>query len=419
MHYSTFTTSDNCLLAFQSSIPLPPPSDPSNPTLTTTTTPTTPTTCILLLHGFSGSSVYFTHNIAALSAPGHWVIAPDLRGHGRSGHNPAHGGYHVARLAADLHELLTHLRTLLPATTHLKVVPIGCSIGAAILWTHLELFGGSDAFAGYIFVDQAPLQDRAALGLGGEWGAGLAHAGCYDEATMLAAQRVWVEEPARAYAGLVRECLGYRFRPGDGEGDVVVAGGRAERDEAFFVGVSAQVGDRVWLVRLLADHTRYDHREACEGLGRPVLVMAGRRSGCFTLEGMEETVRRARKGGNGDAEMVVFESGHWLFWEEPERFNREVLAFVERCTRDAKLRKHIGRAPCQPDIHLFLAFYPHHAQHAGGVGVYPVPTGRAPRYDHQPVPVHNHVMRHGRLSLQRRVAEGSLCPAEKRAVDAQ
>jgi pimeloyl-ACP methyl ester carboxylesterase len=106
-----------------------------------------------------------------------------------------------------------------------------------------------------------------------------------------------------------------------------------ERDEAFFVGVSRGACDRVWLARLLADHTRYDHREACEGLTRPVLVMAGRRSGCFTLEGVEETVRRARKGGNQDAEMVAFESGHWLFYEEPNRFNQEVLAFVQRCTR--------------------------------------------------------------------------------------
>jgi pimeloyl-ACP methyl ester carboxylesterase len=61
--------------------------------------------------------------------------------------------------------------------------------------------------------------------------------------------------------------------------------------------------------------------------------MAGRRSGCFSLEGMEETVRRVKKGGNEDAEMVVFESGHWLFYEEPGRFNRELLRFVERCMR--------------------------------------------------------------------------------------
>jgi pimeloyl-ACP methyl ester carboxylesterase len=91
--------------------------------------------------------------------------------------------------------------------------------------------------------------------------------------------------------------------------------------------------DGVWLARLLADHTRYDHREAIEGITRPVLVMAGRRSGCFPMEGMKETVERVRKGGKAEAEMVVFESGHWLFYEEPERFNQELLKFVERCTR--------------------------------------------------------------------------------------
>jgi pimeloyl-ACP methyl ester carboxylesterase len=47
---------------------------------------------------------------------------------------------------------------------------------------------------------------------------------------------------------------------------------------------------------------------------------------------MEETVKRVKRGGNEDAEMVVFESGHWLFYEEPERFNEELLRFVARCT---------------------------------------------------------------------------------------
>jgi pimeloyl-ACP methyl ester carboxylesterase len=255
-----------------------------------------------------------------------------MRGHGRSGHNHSRGGFHVARLAADLRELLAHVRQQTGDDTNkIKFIPVGCSIGAAVLWTYVELFGDRD-FAGYVFVDQAPLQDRAALGLGGVWDAGLAHRGCFDEGTMLAAQRGWVtsaEERAQTHKGLVQECLGYRFLPREGDG---VEEEEARRDEEFFAGISAGC-DGVWLARLLADHTRYDHREACEGIARPVLVMAGRRSGCFSLEGMEETVRRVKKGGNEDAEMVVFESGHWLFYEEPGRFNRELLRFVERCMR--------------------------------------------------------------------------------------
>ncbi|KAL2200178.1 Alpha/Beta hydrolase protein [Corynascus similis CBS 632.67] len=341
MYYSSFTSSDNCPLAFQSSLPLPLPAntndDPSD----------TPTTCILLLHGFSGSSAYFIRNAAALaSSPSHryWVVCPDMRGHGRSGHNPSRGGYHVARLAADLRELLAHLRRQVPAATgsNLRFVPVGCSIGAAVVWTYVELFGerwhsegGDDEgelFAGFVFVDQAPLQDRAALGLGGTWDARMAHRGCFDEASTLAAQRAWAtaDEAAReaTHRALVRECLGYRFALAETDS---LDEGQAKRDEEFFAGISAAC-DGVWLARLLADHTRYDHREACEAITKPLLVMAGRRSGCFSLEGMEETVRRARKRGNQDAEMMVFESGHWLFYEEPDRFNREVLGFVKRCT---------------------------------------------------------------------------------------
>lgn len=319
MHYSAFTTTDRTPLAFQTSLPLPP--DPNSPT-------DSYATCILLLHGFSGSSAYFTRNTPHL-APHHWLLAPDLRGHGRSGHSPSRGGFHVARLAADLRELLAHVTSLVPKVPT-RFVPVGCSIGAAVVWTYLELFGNDPRMAGYVFVDQAPLQDRALLGLGGAWGVGKAHAGCFDEGSMLEAQRGWVEEGRReeTYRGLVRECLGYRFRPAEGDG---VGEEAAKRDEEFFVGISRGC-DGVWLARLLADHTRYDHREACEGIESPVLVLAGRRSGCFTLEGMGETVERVKRGG-GDAEMVVFESGHWMFYEEPEKFNRVLLEFVERCTR--------------------------------------------------------------------------------------
>ncbi|KAK4149656.1 Alpha/Beta hydrolase protein [Chaetomidium leptoderma] len=390
MQYSTFTTSDNTPLAFQTSLPLPSHAPD-------TAAQNKYATCILLLHGFSGSSAYFTRNLGPLSAH-HWTVAPDMRGHGRSGHNPARGGYHVARLAADLRELLAHLDSKLTSSggTTTKFIPVGCSIGAAVVWTYLELFGEDARLAGYVFVDQAPLQDRALLGYGGVWDARVAHRGCFDEASLLAAQRAWVERPAETHRGLVAECLGYRFQPQDG--DRRMGEEEVKRDEEFFVGIS-QACDGVWLARLLADHTRYDHREAVEGIVKPTLVMAGRRSGCFPLEGLAETVERVKKGGEGEAEMVVFESGHWLFYEEPERFNQEVLKF--------------------PKIHFLFVVHPDHAQHAGCVGVHPVPPGRAPRHHHQPVPAHDHVMSDRRLAAQHGTVKGSRCPAEKCSVAGQ
>ncbi|KAI1841872.1 hypothetical protein JX266_011950 [Neoarthrinium moseri] len=320
MEYSYTEANDGCPLAFQTSVPLGP--------ATSATPPGAGGALILLIHGFSGSSEYFQRNTAALAGSGAWVVAVDLRGHGQSG-RPA-GGYHVARLAADLRDLLAHLRTFLSPDA--AVVPVGCSIGAAILWTYVELFGDAD-FGGMVFVDQAPLQDRSPFA--GGWDASRAHRGCFDEASMLAAQRAWTETPEAAYAGLVADCLGYRYAPAAGD-DVSEAHRRA--DEAFFTAISRKC-DPVWLARLLADHTRYDHREACESIRVPVLMMAGKRTGCFPLEGMKETTERVLKGrrdrGEGEeaavARWMEFESGHWLFWEEPERFNMEILGFVKEC----------------------------------------------------------------------------------------
>lgn len=311
MHYLSFLANDNCPLAFQSSLPLPSP-----------TPAPAPKTCLLLLHGFSGSSSYFTRNLPALT-PSTWVVAPDLRGHGRSGH-PQHG-YHVARLALDLDNLVTHLRRTFPGTDNTKFIAVGCSIGAAVLWTHLELFGGdpeTSPFAGMVFVDQAPLQDRAER-FG--WGEGMAHRGCFDERTMLGAQAAWSDRLEEAARGLVGECLGYRAG-----GRAGILEGEEREDEQFFVGISRMCDGR-WLARLIADHTRYDHREAIELVRVPVLVMAAERSRCFSVEGMMETARRAEKGEGMEGRVFseVFDAGHWLFYEQPEEFNQRLLKFVD------------------------------------------------------------------------------------------
>ncbi|KAK1986221.1 Alpha/Beta hydrolase protein [Colletotrichum cereale] len=314
MHYAQCAANDGCKLAFQTSLPLEGAAAAAPATR-----------CVLLMHGFSGSSDYFHRNADALAAAGLWVVAPDMRGHGRS--DRTRGGYHVARLAADLRDLVSHLRRAGAAAPGLRIVPVGCSIGAAVLWTYVELFGCAD-FSGFVFVDQAPLQDRSPWD---GWDETRAHTGCYDETTLLAAQRFWTADTAAAHVDLVDGCLGYRARP-DPAADDVPAETRS-RDEAFFTGVSA-LCDPAWLARLLADHTRYDHREAIEAIGVPTLVMAGRRSGCFPLEGMLETVRRVEKGrGPGLARASVFEAGHWLFYEQPERFNREIVEFVGECTK--------------------------------------------------------------------------------------
>lgn len=311
MHYHTHITNDGCKIAFQSSV-----------SLDNISAEDLPQPCVLLMHGFSGSSMYFTRSFNTLKET-LWVIAPDMRGHGKSDHT--RGGYHVARLAADLLGLVGHLRKFSP---NVQIVPVGCSIGAAVLWTYVELFGCGD-FAGLVFIDQAPLQDRSMFD---DWDKTKAHTGCYDEASLLVAQESLMQHTKEAHANLVRSSLGYRHSPQE---DDMISDEDAIKDEVFFTEISNEC-DPVWLARLLADHTRYDHRESIESITIPTLVLAGRRSSCFPTEGMLETVRRLELHRPGLIKTSIFNSGHWLFYEENTRFEKEMVEFVGYCMENSE-----------------------------------------------------------------------------------
>jgi pimeloyl-ACP methyl ester carboxylesterase len=60
------------------------------------------------------------------------VYAYDQRFHGDSD-SPSHG-FHVARLAADLRDFLTALQLT-------DVTVVGSSMGCAVIWSYVELFG--------------------------------------------------------------------------------------------------------------------------------------------------------------------------------------------------------------------------------------------------------------------------------------
>lgn len=82
------------------------------------------------LHGFTGSGKVFKRNVAGLSQ-NHFVLVPDLRGHGDS--SKPRAGYHVSRLAMDLANFIGHM-ALDQYGDGRQVAAIGTSLGAAILW---------------------------------------------------------------------------------------------------------------------------------------------------------------------------------------------------------------------------------------------------------------------------------------------
>lgn len=64
---------------------------------------------MLLLHGFPDSSLLWRHQVPALSAAGHRLIVPDLRGFGASDVPPGTAAYRIDAVLADLLGLLDAL----------------------------------------------------------------------------------------------------------------------------------------------------------------------------------------------------------------------------------------------------------------------------------------------------------------------
>lgn len=83
---------------------------------------------VLLLHGFPELAYSWRHQIPALIAAGFDVIAPDLRGYGRTGPNGGLEDYRLANLAKDVIGLLDALRID-------RAMVVGHDFGGALAWT--------------------------------------------------------------------------------------------------------------------------------------------------------------------------------------------------------------------------------------------------------------------------------------------
>jgi pimeloyl-ACP methyl ester carboxylesterase len=122
---------------------------------------------LIMLHGWSASHRSFDLNAKAIATYCCELVMPDLRFHGES--DKPDWGFHVARLAADLRELLAEIGFHRPAC-------VGCSLGAAIIWSFCELYG-CELLGRVCFVDQAPCQWRLP-----DWS--FCSKGIYDEASL-------------------------------------------------------------------------------------------------------------------------------------------------------------------------------------------------------------------------------------------
>lgn len=256
---------------------------------------------LVFIPGWSQSARGFQRQLDGLS-DAFRVVAVDLRGHGASPKPPS--GYRIARLAADLYGFLAR-RGLE------NVVLAGHSMGASVIWSYLEQFGPA-RIARLIFIDQAPLVTNG-LGLSGP---ALLEAGCAFTPETLYATAAAVEADQAAVVD------GFRAAFFSAQIDAAtVAANKAETLE-----MPAE-----YAARLLIDHGSQDWRDVIRHvvapLRLPTLVVGGALATLFPPEA-QAWVARQIPGATLSIFTAEERGSHFLFLENPEKFNALVRSFA-------------------------------------------------------------------------------------------
>lgn len=227
----------------------------------------------------------------------HHVVAVDTRGHGDSD-KPDHG-YRIARLAADLHELVTQLDLR-------DIRWIAHSMGCSVTWSYWDLFGG-DRIAKLVLVDQPAVlvADPA-----GDEGDKERMSAVFDYTTVSALSAGLRSADAQA---VTESLISGMFTASAAPEDVAWA---IERNIAL---PRAQAGT------LLMDHCYQNWRDLLPRINVPTLVIGGAVS-LFPPAGIEWVAEQI-----SDAKVRIFSEqergSHFMFWENAELFNTVVREF--------------------------------------------------------------------------------------------
>lgn len=252
---------------------------------------------LILVHGWSQSAAMFRHQLDALS-DAFTVIVPDVRGHGGAA-VPA-GGLRMARLSADLAELIGHLGLD-------SVDLLGWSMGVSVLWSYVDLFG-TGKVRRFVFVDQ-PAMLTALPGMDDEERAAC---GClFDPAGLADLYAALLSADGEATrAGFVRNMV-TKDIPEDLLAWVLAENAQTPRDVA---------------AALLLSHATNDWRDVLDRIDRPALVIAGAVS---HVDPRSQHYIASRIAGSRYHEFSEAEGGaHFPFLEAPDVFNHVVGSFL-------------------------------------------------------------------------------------------
>ncbi len=255
---------------------------------------------VVMIPGWSQTAAMFGEQILALAGR-YRVIAVDMRGHGDSA-RPAHG-YRVARLAADLHELLEGLALD-------KVTLLGHSMGCAVIWSRWDQYGAARIHS-LILVDQAPC---TTWGL--QWSdTQKSEAGAIFSPQTLYETAASIAGPGgdRFTAGLINEMFFTKSYPAS--------------KLKYVLGENLKF-PREYAAALLVDHASQDWRDTIPRIDVPTLVVGGEAS--FFAPKSQRWIASQIRGAKAEIFAAGEGGGHFMFMENAPRFNRVALDFLAR-----------------------------------------------------------------------------------------
>ncbi|WP_243231022.1 alpha/beta fold hydrolase [Microbacterium sp. CIAB417] len=253
---------------------------------------------LVLLHGWGQTSAMFGPLIERMR-PGRRIVTFDMRGHGVS--DKPTRGYRIARLAADL-------RDVLAARGVTRADLLGWSMGASVLWSYSELFG-TGSIRKLVLVDQP--------------------------AAVVAVP--WMTEPEQQEAGSILPVDGL-VALADGihndETGAVLRGfvrsmfsGPVDDDLWQFVAEEIARTPRHAAVPLLFDHGAQDWRDVLPRIDVPALVI-----GCDGSHVAPDSQRHvAALLPNGHVHVFTRDvaSSHFPFLQNPDAFSKVVAGFLD------------------------------------------------------------------------------------------
>ncbi len=252
---------------------------------------------LVLVHGWNQTAALFERQVAGLSDRFR-VITFDLRGHGES-QRPEHG-YRVSRYAMDLRSVITEVAG---PPAHV----LGHSLGCCVLWSYFDLFAG-DGLDRVVFVDMMthPIANPA-----------FSEQEVADYGSILSAEAFF-----GIYNGLTAGAAG-QVVPGLLEG--MVTPGISTEDMAWLLAENARMPGPLSAREFFSDILA-DWRDMPPRVNRPALYIAGEAS--FVPASATRWAAEQTPGAAFESFAADEGGNHFMFIENPERFNRLVADFL-------------------------------------------------------------------------------------------